>query len=67
MLLFSLNLAVPVAKKLFDVDLYEQAPGSKALIEKLKLMPETLQIEQDQKAAAPAFNAYLTRAFSAQK
>lgn len=67
MLLFSLNLAVPVAKKLFDVDLYEHAPGSKALIEKLKLMPETLQIEKDQKAAAPAFNAYLTKAFSAQK
>lgn len=67
MLLFSLNLAAPVAKKLFEVDLYEHAPGSKALIDKLRAMPETLQIEEDRKAAAPAFNAYLTKAFSGQK
>lgn len=64
MLLYTMDLAVPVAKKLFDVDLYEHAPGSKALIAQLKEMPEVQQIEKDKRAAAPAFNAYLKKAFS---
>lgn len=67
MLVFSLNLAAPVAKKLFEVDLYEHAPGSKALMGMLRAMPEVQQIEEDRKAAAPAFNAYLAKAFSKQK
>ncbi|NDW15057.1 glutathione S-transferase [Alteromonas genovensis] len=62
MLLYSMDLAAPVAKKLFDVDLYEHAPGSKALMTKLKEMPEVQQIETDKRAAAPAFNAYLKKA-----
>jgi len=64
MFLYSMDLAAPVAKKLFDVDLYEHAPGSKALMETLKAMPEVEQIEKDKRAAAPAFNAYLKKAFS---
>ncbi|WP_334061540.1 glutathione S-transferase family protein [Alteromonas genovensis] len=62
MLLYSMDLAAPVAKKLFDVDLYEHAPGSKALMARLKEMPEVQQIETDKRAAAPAFNAYLKKA-----
>ena len=62
MLLYSMDLAAPVAKKLFDVDLYEHAPGSKALMTKLKEMPEVQQIETDKRAAAPAFSAYLKKA-----
>jgi glutathione S-transferase len=64
MFLYSMDLAAPVAKKLFDVDLYEHAPGSKTLMETLKAMPEVEQIEKDKRAAAPAFNAYLKKAFS---
>lgn len=64
MFLYSMDLAAPVAKKLFEVDLYEHAPGSKALMETLKAMPEVAQIEKDKRAAAPAFNAYLKKAFS---
>ena len=62
MLLYSMDLAAPVAKKLFDVDLYEHAPGSKELMSRLKEMPEVQQIEKDKRAAAPAFNAYLKKA-----
>lgn len=62
MLLYSMDLAAPVAKKLFDVDLYEHAPGSKALMTRLKEMPEVQQIEKDKRAAAPAFSAYLKKA-----
>lgn len=62
MLLYSMDLAAPVAKKLFDVDLYEHAPGSKALMDRLKAMPEVQQIEKDKRAAAPAFSAYLKKA-----
>ena len=62
MLLYSMDLAAVVAKKLFDVDLYEHAPGSKALMTKLKEMPEVQQIETDKRAAAPAFSAYLKKA-----
>lgn len=67
MFFYSLSLAAPLAKKLFDVDLYEHAPGSKELMEKLREMPEIQQIEQDKKAATPAFNAYLAEAFKSQK
>ncbi|WP_334028391.1 glutathione S-transferase family protein [Alteromonas sp. P256] len=62
MLLYSMDLAASVANKLFDVDLYEHAPGSKALMTRLKEMPEVQQIETDKRAAAPAFNAYLKKA-----
>lgn len=62
--LYSVSLASPVAKKLFDVDLLAEAPGAKALMEKLGEMPEVQKIAKEQKAAAPAFNAYLAKAFA---
>lgn len=62
--LYSVSLASPVAKKLFDIDLLAEAPGAKALMEKLSEMPEVQNIAKDQKAAAPAFKAYLAKAFA---
>ena len=67
MLLFSMDLAASVARKLFEVDLYEHAPGSKSVMEKLRAMPEVQKIEQERKDATPEFNAYLQKAFSSQK
>jgi glutathione S-transferase len=64
MFLYSITLAAPVAKKLFDVNLFEHAPGSQALLETLQAMPEAVQIESDKRAANPAFKAYLAKAFS---
>jgi glutathione S-transferase len=61
--LYSADLASTVAKKLFDIDLLAEAPGAKALLEKLNGLPEVKQIAHDRKAAAPAFNAYLAKAF----
>jgi len=61
--LYSLDLAVPVAKKLFELDLLEHAPGAKELMKRLNEMPEVVQINKDKKAAAPAFNEYLAKAF----
>ncbi|MFT6270188.1 MAG: glutathione S-transferase [Alphaproteobacteria bacterium] len=61
--LYSVDLASGVAKKLFDIDLLEEAAGAKALVEKLNAMPEVQAIAKDKKAAAPAFNAYLAKHF----
>lgn len=61
--LYSVDLASSVARKLFDVDLYEHAPGSKALMNKLNEMPEVIAISEARKAATPAFHAYLAEAF----
>jgi glutathione S-transferase len=62
--LYSVGLASQVAKKLYDIDLLAQAPGAKELVEILQAMPEVQAIAKDQKAAAPAFNAYLAKAFA---
>lgn len=62
--LYSVSLASPVAKKLFDIDLLAEAPGAKELVETLRAMPEVQAIAQDQKAATPAFNDYLAKAFA---
>ena len=64
MFMYSIDLAAPVAKKLFEVDLFEHAPGSKELLERLKSMPEAKVVDADKKAAAPAFSAYLKEAFA---
>jgi glutathione S-transferase len=61
---YSVDLASGVAKKLYDIDLLAEAPGAKALVEKLSAMPEVQAIAKDKKAAVPAFNAYLTKAFA---
>jgi glutathione S-transferase len=62
--LYSASLASGVAKKLYDIDLLAQAPGAQALFDKLRTMPEVQEIAEAQKAAAPAFNAYLAKAFA---
>lgn len=62
--LYSMGLASGVAKKLFEIDLFAEAPGAKALFAKLNAMPEVRAIAKDQAAAQPAFNAYLTKAFA---
>ena len=59
--LYSLDLASGVAKKLYNIDLLAEAPGAKALVEKLNAMPEVKAIAKDKRAAAPAFNAYLAK------
>jgi len=64
--LYTITLAAPVAKKLFAVDLFEHAPGSQALLERLQSMPEAIQIAKDQRAAGPAFKQYLAEAFAKQ-
>lgn len=61
--LYSADLASVVAKKLFDIDLLAEAPGAKALMDKLNTMPEVHVINKEKKAAAPAFNAYLAARF----
>lgn len=62
--LYSVDLASGVAKKLYDIDLLAQAPGAKELVDRLNAMPEVQAIAKDKKAAAPAFNAYLAKAFA---
>jgi len=62
--LYSIDLASQVAKKLYDIDLLAQAPGAKELIEKLNAMSQVQLIAKERKAATPAFNAYLAKAFA---
>jgi glutathione S-transferase len=61
--LYTMDLASGVAKNLYDIDLLAQAPGAQALMTKLKEMPEVQKIAKEQKDAAPAFKAYLAKAF----
>jgi glutathione S-transferase len=65
--LYSASLASVVAKKLFDIDLLAEAPGSKELFAKLNAMPEVQAIAKDTKAAQPEFEAYLAKAFAKAK
>ncbi|MFT6328158.1 MAG: glutathione S-transferase [Bermanella sp.] len=62
--LYSMSLASAVAKKLFEIDLFAEAPGAKALFAKLNAMPEARAIAKDQAAAKPDFDAYLAKAFA---
>lgn len=62
--MYSISLASAVAKKLFDIDLFAEAPGAKELFAKLNAMPEAKAIAKDQAAAQPAFQAYLAKAFA---
>jgi glutathione S-transferase len=62
--MYSVSLASAVAKKLFDIDLFAEAPGAKELFAKLNAMPEARAIAKDQAAAQPAFQAYLAKAFA---
>jgi glutathione S-transferase len=62
--LYSMSLASAVAKKLFEIDLFAEAPGAKELFAKLNAMPEARAIAKDQAAAQPDFKAYLAKAFA---
>ncbi|AEP28402.1 glutathione S-transferase family protein [Brumicola nitratireducens] len=62
--MYSVSLASAVAKKLFGIDLFAEAPGAKELFAKLNAMPEARAIAKDQAAAQPAFQAYLAKAFA---
>jgi len=62
--LYSMSLASGVAKKLFEIDLFAEAPGAKTLFATLNAMPEVRAIAKDQAAAQPDFNAYLAKAFA---
>jgi glutathione S-transferase len=62
--LYSMSLASAVDKKLFEIDLFAEAPGAKALFAKLNAMPEARAIAKDQAAAKPDFDAYLAKAFA---
>lgn len=64
MFFYSADLASTVAKKLYDIDLLAQAPGAKELMQTLNSLPEAQQILSDKKAAQPAFNEYLAKAFA---
>lgn len=64
--LYTMDLASAVASKLYDINLYDHIQGGQALMEQLKTLPEVHKIETDRKAAVPAFNAYLQKAFSGQ-
>lgn len=63
MFYYSADLAAGVAKKLYDIDLLAEAPGAKELMKKMSELPEAQKIHADKKAAQPAFNAYLAKAF----
>ncbi|MFQ3208493.1 MAG: glutathione S-transferase [Glaciecola sp.] len=62
--LYSMSLASAVAKKLFEIDLFAEAPGAKELFATLNAMPEVRAIAKDQAAAQPEFTAYLAKAFA---
>ncbi|WJG09763.1 glutathione S-transferase [Aliiglaciecola sp. LCG003] len=62
--LYSADLASSVATKLFGIDLLAEAPGAKALMDKLNALPEVKLIAQQRREATPAFNEYLSKAFS---
>ena len=62
--MYSVSLASAVAKKLFGIDLFAEAPGAKELFAKLNAMPEAKAIAKAQAAAQPAFQAYLAKAFA---
>jgi glutathione S-transferase len=62
--LYSVGLASGVAKRLFAIDLLDQAPGAKELYATLNAMPEVQAIAKETAAAQPAFEAYLAKAFA---
>lgn len=65
--LYSMDLASSVAQKLFAIDLFSYLPGAPALMESLRQLPLAQQIEADRRAAVPAFNDYLKKAFQSSK
>ncbi len=56
-LLYSLDLACTVARKLFDLDLLDGFPAARELLALLKQNPHVQRIEADRDAQMPAFLA----------
>lgn len=65
--LYSVDLASSVARKLYDIDLFDEAPGAANLMKTLNEMPEVKAIAQARTDATPAFHAYLAEAFKKTK
>ncbi|MHC8307969.1 glutathione S-transferase family protein [Pseudomonas sp. PB3P13] len=55
--LYSVDLAVEVGKRLFDVDFLADMPGARLLLERLGSHPNVQKIAADRLAEAPAFLA----------
>ena len=53
--LYSVDLAVDVGKRLFDIDFLSDMPGAKALLEHLGENPNVRKVAADRQAQAPAF------------
>ncbi|MNJ56211.1 Glutathione S-transferase [compost metagenome] len=58
-LLYSLDLACGVARKLFDLDLLEDFSGARELLGRLKQNPHVQRIAADREAQMPAFMAWV--------
>ncbi len=59
--LSSIELAAGVAKKLFDVDLFDELPGTAALLQRLKENDAVRQVMADRDAAMADFQKYVTK------
>ncbi len=57
--LYSVPLACAVGQKLFGIDLLEEMPQAKALLERLEQNPHVQQIAADKETAMPAFLAMI--------
>ncbi len=57
--LYSVPLACAVGQKLFGIDLLEEMPQAKALLERLEQNPHVQKIAADKEAAMPAFLAMI--------
>ncbi|RMQ49133.1 Glutathione S-transferase [Pseudomonas cichorii] len=55
--LYSVDLAQQVGEKLFDLDLLQDMPGARALLERLALNPNVQRVAADKQAELPAFLA----------
>ncbi|HEF4759052.1 TPA: glutathione S-transferase family protein [Pseudomonas putida] len=53
--LYSVDLAVGVGKRLFDIDFLSDMSGAKALLERLAENPNVQSVAADREAEAPAF------------
>ena len=59
MFLYSADLAAVVADTLFNIDLFDMAPGAKQLMATLNQREDVKQIAQDRKTANVEFKKYI--------
>ncbi|MGH8467253.1 MAG: glutathione S-transferase, partial [Pseudomonas sp.] len=55
MFCFTVDLAYAVGKKVFEMDVLEDFPQARELLERLKKNPNVQKIEADKEAQMPAF------------